>query len=147
VPSIIPPYVYTLFASMTVGAMLIYAFSTSAILIKNEADQQELQRMAQYVATNGLKLIAATANNSKVSLMLDVPSLIGNQRFWVRLQNDSSSTWIMIGYGTIPQPTGQRVTIPIKVSASGTYLSGSGIATLECQANVTATYLELSGGY
>lgn len=147
-PSIIPAYVYTLFASMIVGAMLIYAFSASTIHIKNEADQQQLQRIARYVATNGLKLIAAaTANNSNVSLRLDVPSLIGNQRFWVQLQNDSSSTWIMIGYGTIPQPTEQRVTIPIRAFASGTYISGSGIAVLECRANITATYLELSGGY
>jgi hypothetical protein len=144
----VPAYIYTLFASMIVGAMLIYAFSASTINIKNEADQQQLQRIAQYVATNSLKLIAAaTANNSSVSLTLDVPSSIADQRFWVQLQNDSSSTWIMIGYGTIPQPTEQRVMIPIKVSASGTYISGSGIAALECQANITATYLELSGGY
>ena len=146
--SIIPAYVYTLFASMIVGAMLIYAFSASAINIKNEADEQQFQRIAQYVAANGLKLVAAaTASNSNVSLELNVPSLVGNQRFWIQLQNDSSSTWIMIGYGTIPQPTEQRVTIPISAFASGTYISDSGVAVLECQANITGTYLELSGGY
>jgi len=132
---------------MVVGAMLTVAFSISALSIKQEAEEQQLRSLAEYFATESCELATmTTADNSTANLNLDVPSFVGNQRYWVQLGNDSSSAWVEIGYGTIPHATMRQVLIPTKVSASGTYISGSGPAILQCYRQETAICLNLSGG-
>lgn len=147
-PSIIPSYVYTLFAMMIVGTLLIGAFTLSTINIKNDAEDQQLKRIAEYVAAKGCELLSVSkAEVIQTSLTLDVPVLVGNQQYWIRLENDSSSAWVETGYGTIPSESGQRVLIPFDVSASGGVVSGLGVAVLKCNVGHATTYLELSGGY
>jgi len=147
-PSIIPSYVYTLFASMVVGAMLTVAFSISTLNTKQEAEEQQLRSLAEYFATKSCELAAmTTADKSSANLNLNTISFVGNQRYWVQLGNDSFSAWVEIGYGTIPHATIRQVLIPTKVSASGIYISGSGPATLQCYRQETTIYLNLSGGF
>jgi len=147
-PSIIPSYIYTLFASMIVGSLLIVTFSLSSINIKSEAEKQQLKTIAAYVATKSCELVAATATNKlAVNFTLDFPSLIGDQRYWVRLDNDSSVAWVETGYGTTPQTTDHQALIPVGISASGAYISGSGPAVLRCQTQDAGRYLSLSGGF
>ena len=146
-PSIVPSYVYTLFASVAVGAMLICFSGLSTVNVRHEAEKQQLRNIAEYVATKSSELISAkTVNNVTTNLTLNVPSLVGNQRYWVRLANDSSIAWVESGYGPVPQIIEPKVPIPFKVLAHGSYVSGSGTAVLECFANDTAICLELSGG-
>ena len=146
-PSIIPSYLYTLLASIAVGTLLIYSFDMSTVGTKNEAENQQLANLAEYVATKSCELVsAATANNLSTSLTLDIPPLVGNQRYWIQLGNDSSVAWVDCGYGTTPSSSKQQVTIPLEVSATGAYISDSGSATLQCNANGTGTYVQLSGG-
>jgi len=146
-PSIIPDYVYTLFASMIVGTLLIYAFSISALNMENEAEKQQLRNLTKYVATKSCELVSlATTCNLSTSLRLSIPLIIGNQEYWIQLGNDSFFAWVESGYGMTPYSAEQQVSIPAKVSASGTYISSSPTAILECYANGTATYLKLSGG-
>jgi len=147
-PSIIPSYIYTLFASMIVGSLLIVTFSLSSLNIKSKAENQQLKSLAEYVATKSCEIISATTTNKlTVNFTLDLPPLVGNQRYWVQLKNDSSIAWVEIGYGTTPQSTDRQTLIPLKVSASGTYTSGSGPAVLQCQTQDAETYLSLSGGF
>ena len=145
-PSIIPSYVYTLFACMIVGALLIGASSLSTINVKNEADLQELKNIADYVAIRSFELVSLTkTNNLTANAILNIPYAVGNQRYWLRLDNDSLRSWVEIGFGVSPQSSGQRTYIPSQVSASGTYTSGAGTPVLECyQGSVTC--LEISGG-
>jgi hypothetical protein len=146
-PSIIPSYVYTLFACLVVGSLLVVTFSLSTVKIKNEADKQQLNSLAQYVATKSCELISSIKTNKLAGdLTLNLPSLIGNQRYWVQLQNDTNSAWIETGYGTTPQQTGNPVFIPFEVNATGAFVSGSGSATLECHSDDASTYLTLTGG-
>ena len=146
-PSIVPSYVYTLFASMIVGALLIYSFNVSTTSIKAEAEQQRLGNLAKYVAVKCIELLSSTTiENLSTTLGLDIPSSVGNQRYWIQLQNDSSVAWVEIGYGTTPFPTDQRVLIPAKAYNSGEYVSGSGIAILECHSNSSGIYLRIAGG-
>ncbi|MGB8780004.1 MAG: hypothetical protein WCD81_05070 [Candidatus Bathyarchaeia archaeon] len=146
-PSIIPSYVYTLFACIAVGALLIYASSLSSISVKNEADLQELKNIADYVAATSFELVSSTqTNNLTANLMLSIPSTVGNQRYWVQLDNDSFRSWVNIGFGTTPQTSGQRTYIPSEVSAFGDYVSGAGIPVLRCYSDGSATYLEISEG-
>jgi hypothetical protein len=147
VPSIIPSYIYTLFASIIVGTIVISACGLSTANMKSEAEKQQLSNIADYVATESLELIAhAKAENLTSTLHLDVPQLIGNQRYWIRIANDSARTWVEAGFGTTAFSSEQRAYIPSQIAASGTYVSGSGAAILECHSDSAGTYLTLSGG-
>jgi hypothetical protein len=146
-PSIIPSYVYTLFACMAVGALLIYAASVSNIGVTNEADLQELKKIAEFVAVKGYTLVSMTLmNNLTANIVLNVPFAVGNQIYWLRLDNDSSRSWVGIGFGTVPQISGQRTYVPAKVFANGTFVSGTGMLVLKCHLEGSATFLQVSGG-
>jgi hypothetical protein len=146
-PSIIPSYVYTLFACMVVGALLIMASSISIANVKNQADLQKLKNIADSVATDGFELVSQVkTNNLTANVMLDIPISVGNQRYWLRLNNDTFRSWVDIGFGTNPQSSEQRTYIPSMVSASGTFVSGAGFPALRCYLNDSAPCLEISGG-
>jgi hypothetical protein len=146
-PSIIPSYVYTLFASMIVGSLLVVTFSLSTVNIKNEAEKQQLTDLSEYVATKSCKLLSMVKTvRLAVNFTLNLPSLIGNQRYWVKLDNESYSAWVEVGYGTKLQSTEHKVPIPSDASVSGEFISGSGSAILECYTQDAATYLKLLGG-
>jgi hypothetical protein len=146
-PSIIPSYVYTLFASMIVGSLLVVTFSLSTANIKNEAEKQQLTSLAEYVATKSCQLVSTMKMNKlAVNFTLNLPSLIGNQRYWVQLKNDSYSAWVETGYVRTPQKNENRVPIPSEVSASGEFIGGSGSAILQGYTQGAGTYLTLSGG-
>jgi hypothetical protein len=147
VPSIIPSYVYTLFASIIVGTLVISACGLSTVNVKTEAEKQQLSNIAEYVATESLELIShATAENLTSTLHLNVPPLIGNQRYWIKIANDSAKTWVEVGFGTTAIMSEQRAYIPSEVAASGTYTSGSGATILECHSDSSGVHLTLSGG-
>jgi hypothetical protein len=146
-PSIIPAYVYTLFAALIVGSIVICACGLSTLSVKNEAAQQQLSNIAEYVATGSLELTShAKADNLTTTLSLTVPSSVGDQRYWIQIKNDSSKAWVEVGFGTTPTVSEQRTYIPAEVVASGTYTSGLGPATLECYSGNSNVYLTLSGG-
>jgi len=146
-PSIIPSYIYTLFASIIVGTIVISACGLSTVNVKNEAERQQLSNVAEYVATESLELIThAAAENLTSTLQLNFPQLIGNQRYWIKIASDSAKTWVEAGFGTIADSSGQLAYIPSQASASGTYVSGSGAAVLECYSDSSGVKLTLSGG-
>jgi hypothetical protein len=143
----IPSYVYTLFASLIVGSIVICACGLSTLNLKNEAAQQQLSNIAEYVATESLELTShAQADNLTATLSLTLPTSVGDQRYWIQIKNDTSRTWVEVGLGTTPLTSQQRTYIPADVSASGTYVSGLGVATLECTSDSSGVYLALSGG-
>jgi hypothetical protein len=146
-PSIIPSYIYTLFASMIVGALLIFAFNATTLPIRNEAEQQQLKHLSEYVATRSCELVSVAAiSNMTIRLALNLPTFVGNQRYWLQLKNDSSVTWVESGFGAIFSMTEHRMCVPEQTDASGIYVSGSGAAFLECQASDSTILLRLSGG-
>jgi hypothetical protein len=147
VPSIIPSYIYTLFASIIVGTIVISACGLSTVNVKYEAEKQQLSNIAEYVATESLELIShTTAENLTSTLHLNVPPLIGNQRYWIKIANDSAKTWVEAGFGTTAVSSEQRTYIPSEVAATGNYTSGSGAASLECYSDGSGVHLTLSGG-
>ena len=146
-PSIIPSYIYTLFASIIVGTIVISACGLSTANIKQEAEKQQLSNIAEYVATESLELIShAAAENLTSTLHLDVPQQIGNQRYWIKMANDSAKAWVEAGFGTTVLSSEQLAYIPSEAAASGNYISGSGAAILECFSDSSGVQLNLSGG-
>jgi hypothetical protein len=145
-PSIIPGYVYSLFAALLVGAIIVYSCSLASLNIKNQATNQQLKNIDEYVAAQSLTLLShKTADNQNATQFLDIPSQIGNQIFWIEVSNDSSGAWVESGFGTTVTSSELQVTIPAAVAASGIFISGSGRAVLQCNfENQTAT-LTLTG--
>jgi hypothetical protein len=147
-PSIIPSYLYTIFASIIVGTLVIAMCALTTVNIKAEAEKQQLSNISDYVATKGMELIAgAPPTNFTLKTAVDVPPLIGNQRYWIQLSNDSAKVTVTAGFGTVAVRAGQEAVIPSGVYASGVYVSGSGAAFLQYQSNSSGLYLTLLGGH
>ena len=146
-PTIIPSYVYSIFAALIVGSIIVYACSASVSGIRNEAGTQQLSNIDEYVAAQSLNLVAHTTENNQTTIQyLDIPSDIGSQRFWVNIGNDSSGAWVKSGFGTEVAPNQLGVGIPADVAASGTFVSGSGRPCLQCHLENQVFTLTLTCG-
>ena len=119
-PTIIPGYVYSLFAALIVGVIIVYSCSIASLNIKNQATNQQLKNIDEYVAAQCLTLLShTTLDNQNTTQSLDIPSQVGNQRFWVQISNDSSGAWVASGFGSTVTSNGLHVNIPAAVAASG----------------------------
>ncbi|MFB3890227.1 MAG: hypothetical protein ACE14S_12115 [Candidatus Bathyarchaeia archaeon] len=146
-PSIIPSYIYTLFASIMVGTIVISVCGLSVSGVKHEAEKQHLSRLAEYVAMECTELTSqAPSGNQTFTLYLDLPDLVGNQRFWMRAENDSSRAWIEAGFGAVLLSSGLRVYVPVDGAFSGSFVSGSGVVFVSCQSDASGLHITLSGG-
>jgi len=131
--SIIPSYVYSLFAALIVGAIIVSSCSLSMVNIKNNAENQQLANIDEYVATQSLNLITQTIQeNQNTTQFLDLPSQIGNQEYCIYITNDSSGAWVASGFGTTAALSQPQIYIPAAVAASGSFVSGWGRAFLQC---------------
>jgi hypothetical protein len=132
-PTIIPGYVYSLFAALVVGVILVSACSLATANIRVDAEKQQLRNIDEYVAAQSLTMLShGGADDQNITQYIDVPSQIGNQRFWIRITNDSSTAWVESGFGTEILASQVHVEMPAKVMASGSFVSGSGRALLQC---------------
>ncbi len=112
-PSIIPGYMYSLFAALMVGAIVIYACSVGTLGIQHRAEKQQLLNIDEYVAAQSLTLLSQTTHeNQNATQHLNLPVQVGNQRFWIRLVNDNSGAWVESGFGAEANPTDMRVEVP-----------------------------------
>jgi hypothetical protein len=146
-PSIIPGYLYSLFATIIVGALIIAMCGLSVSNIKAQTESQQLSNVADYVAAKSMELIAkAPQNNVSLKFALDVPQVIGNQRYWIQILNDSSSARVEVGFGLVAFSSDYRAVIPSEAAGYGLYVSGSGPAFLQYQSNSTGSYLAIYGG-
>ncbi len=130
--TIIPGYVYSIFAALIVGAIIVSSCSLSMVNVKNEAESQQLANIDEYVATQSLTLIThVTEDGQNTTQFLDLPSQIGNQEYSISIANDSSCAWVESGFGAAVQNQPQ-IYIPAEINASGTFVSGWGRAFLQC---------------
>jgi len=145
-PSNIPPYVYSLFASLVIGAIIVASCCISMLNVRNEADNQQLTDIDQYVATQSLALLAhLTENNQNITQFLDVPSEVGNQIYWISVANDSAGAWVSSGFGTTAVLSQPRIYIPAQIAASGVFVSSYGRAVLELSLENQTITLTLTG--
>ncbi len=132
-PSIIPTYVYSLFAALMVGIIIVCACSVVTAGVKSNADNTQLTNINEYVAAQSLTMLSHTTyQNQNITQTLDIPSQVGNQRFWIRITNDSQTAWVESGFGPTVLSSDMRTEMPAKVAASGSFVSCSGRAILEC---------------
>lgn len=132
-PSIIPSWVYSIFATIIVGTIIVYGCSTVTLNLKNQAQSQQLSNIDQYVATQSLNLLTSTTqDNQSISEILNLPTQIGNQPYWISIVNDSSQAWIESGFGSTASSSQPSVYIPAQIAASGAFVSFYGRPLLQC---------------
>ncbi|MGD6934892.1 MAG: hypothetical protein ACQCN5_11865 [Candidatus Bathyarchaeia archaeon] len=145
-PSIVPSYVYVLFALVIVGTIIIGACGVSILEIKNNADKQQLSNIAEYVTAQSNKMILqATRDNANSTVYLNLPINVGYQKYWIQIENDTSKAWVTAGFGSIQTSSQQRTYLPADISASGVYTSYSGIAVLKCETDGSHVTLTING--
>ncbi len=132
-PTIIPGYLYSLFAALIVGSIVVYACATATTAMQSQAQTQQLTNINQYVAAEVLTLLShTTQENQTTTCILDLPSSVGNQRYWVSLDTDSQGAWVRSGFGAYVQPTSFGAYVPAEVEASGSFVGGLGRPMLLC---------------
>lgn len=146
-PSIIPGYVYSLFAALIVGTIIVCSCSIIMLNVKDKAETQQLSNINNYIVTQSLALLSqATDISCNSTQYLSIPNQIGARQYWIRIANDSSKAWIESGFGTTIIQKQPDMYIPAKISASGTYMSISGRAFLNCQIENQTVVLTLTNG-
>jgi hypothetical protein len=132
-PSNIPSYLYSLLASLLIGTILVTTVSVEALAIRNEAKTQQLKNVEQYVAAQALSLLSQTTlEGQSTTQYIEIPSAIGNERFWIQLTNNTQSAWVESGFGLNITSTDMTIDLPAKVTVSGSFISGSGRPLLQC---------------
>jgi hypothetical protein len=145
-PSIIPSYVYTLFASLIVGTIVVCACGILTLNIKNIAEDRQLVNISEYVAVQSNELVLRAArDNMNSTVYVNVPSSIGNKQYWIQIANDTTQTWVAAGFGAVGGSSEQLANIPAQVDASGIYSSYTGKVILECQTDSLGVHLKIYG--
>jgi len=146
VPSIASSHLYTFLALTTVSILLVCSFSLYASTVRSLPEIGQLKNILDHVAAKGNELLTlVTATNSTVHTLIQLPSTIGHQEYWIRVRNDTSNAWIEGALGQISENrTTYRVFLPRKASTSGYYMGGYGSAMLECYMNGSILQLNLN---
>jgi len=136
VPSIIPAYMQMFVAMIAVGTLLIFSFNSYAATLRFIPETEQLNNLLNYVAAKATELTTSTQTGTVTQFYLSLPIEIGNQQYWIRLQNDTIQSWIMGGFGTDSNMTSSYVVfLPGNPTASGYLLSVYGPAVLKSSMN------------
>ena len=145
-PSIIPSYLYTFFALILVGTILIGTFGSFAVSLKQIPEEKMLKNIVDYVAAESMELINCVTTMSEeatVKAVLNIPSTINHKQYWLRLNTNSEYTFVEAGLGTIPTQARFKIYLPADVLASGEIIGGFGRALLICQRTDSGICLSL----
>jgi hypothetical protein len=98
-----------------------------------------------YVAAKATELMTSTQIGTVAQFYLNLPTGIGNQQYWILLQNDTVQSWLMAGFGTDWNITSSyEAFLPGISIASGHHLSIYGPAVLESWMNGSVRQLFLT---
>ena len=127
----IPSYLYSLFASLIIGTILVSAVSVETLAIRNNAKDQQLKNIQQYVAAQALH--ANLTNHTRRPNHHTAPkhSLSHRQRTLLDTPHQQHKTahGSKSGFGLNTTSNRQTLTLPTKATAKAAYLSGSGRPT------------------
>jgi len=144
-PSIAISHLYNFLALTTVSILLVCSFSLYASTVRSLPEIKQLKNILDHVAAKGNELLTlVTGTNSTARTIIQLPSTIGHQEYWIRVRNDTSNAWIEGALGQMEENrTTYRVFLPRKASTSGYYMAGYGAAMLECYMNDSILQLNI----
>jgi len=126
-----------MFAAMTaVGTLLIFSFNSYAATLRFIPETEQLDNLLNYVAAKATELVTSTQIDAVTQFYLNLPTTIGDQQYWICLQNDTLRSWVMGGFGTDWNITSShKIFLPGKPIAVGHHLSIYGPAVLKSWMN------------
>lgn len=131
-PSIIPSYVQMFVAMLAVSTLLIFSFNSYAVTLRSIPETEQLDNLLNYVAAKATELITSSQTDMTAQVYLDLPTRIGDQQYWMRLQNDTLQSWVMGGFGADWNTTSShKVFLPGRPVATGHHLGVYGYAVLK----------------
>jgi hypothetical protein len=144
-PSIIPSYIQMFVAMIAVGTLLIFSFNSYAATLRFIPETEQLDNLLNYVAAKATELITSTQTDGSTQFYLNLPLRIGDQQYWIRLQNDTLQSWVIGGFGTYWNITSShKVFLPGKPIVTGHHLSVYGPAVLKSWVNGSVRQLFLT---
>ena len=145
-PSIPLSFLYTTFAVLAVGGLLLLSFSAYTGALRASSEMRKLEGLLDHVASITTELLTLTMETNAFSeIQLPMPETIGDRYYWLQLGNDSNSAWLEGGFGNNPvHGVGSRAYVPSKILAQGYYISGNGAVQLECYTSLNLTQITLS---
>jgi len=134
-PSDSTDFLFSFLALSMVSVILMAALASYGGILKQSSESKQLEDILRKVGSKvAYALTILTENNATFSLTFQIPTKIGDRYYWIRIANDSSSSWIEGGFG-LESRTGEqeyRIYLPRKIYASGTFESRYEIAQLNC---------------
>ena len=145
-PSTIASHIYTMVALSAIAALLVATLNAYTTTLKTSSEIEQLKNLLSHVATKGNELLTvAKVTNSTTRAVVQLPTAIGYQQYWMRANNDSSNAWIEGSLGQIKSYSAPyRVFLPLGTSASGDFVGGYGAAVLDSYLNGSTPQLRLS---
>jgi hypothetical protein len=121
-----------------VSSLLVFSFIAYADVLRFASEIKQLENLMGGVAAKGTELLTLTlTTNASTEAYLQMPTVIGNKQYWLRIRNNSARAWLEGGFGaTLIDGTDLRVYLPEEASASGHYVGGYGAAHLKCYFDV-----------
>ena len=131
-------------AMIAVGTLLIFSFNSYAATLRFIPETEQLDNLLNYVSAKATDLITSTQTNGNAQLYLSLPTEIGDQTYWIRLQNDSSQSWVTGGFGADWNTTSSYIVfLPGNPIVTGHHVSFYGPAVLESWINASVQQLFL----
>jgi len=130
-----------------VGTLLIFSFNSYAATLRFIPETEQLNNLLNYVAAKATELITSTRTGTITQFCLNLPIEIGNQPYWISLQNDTLQSWVIGGFGTDWNISSSYVVfLPGNSIATGHHLSVNGPAVLRSWINGSVHQLFLREG-
>jgi hypothetical protein len=116
--------------------------------LRFSSEVKQLRHLMDRVAAKSTEMIALTlTTNTSIEAHLQMPTLIGNNQYWLQIRNDSQNTWLGGGFGGTPAiGTDLHVFLPKEAVGTGYFVGGYGAVRLRCylDAGVPRIVLESS---
>jgi hypothetical protein len=131
---------------IAVSTILVLSFMTYVSALRISSEAGHLSNLMDHLAAESTDLLTLVlVTNTTIETFLQMPTLIGEKQYWLRLRNDSSNAWLEGGFGNQPiEGAALRVYLPQEVFATGSYIGGYGAARLECEINAGCPRIQLT---
>jgi hypothetical protein len=147
VPSTANNFLYSLVTMMMVGTILTFSFASYVNPLREISEVNKLKEVINHVAARAEEALATINEcNATLSIVIPLPSTIGDRDYWVRFANDSSSAWVEGAFGKAGEVEGQkyRVYLPREAIVSGIFEGRYVLALLNCSLEGTLPKLNLT---
>lgn len=149
-PSVASSYLYSFIALLCVGMTLTFSFAMFITPIRSQSEAYRLHETLNLVAGTIEEAVTSVVEyNSTFSTVLRLPSRIGDREYWLRVDNDTTRTWLEGAFGQMTANSNEeyRVYLPRVISASGSFEGKYQLVAITCQLDnaVPTIMLQRSG--